>query len=97
MITETEIRKIAQLAHLEINDAEVKLYAGQMSNIVAYIEQLNELDISKLDAATGGLTLESDGMLVRRDDIPHESLGQETALNSAPDAASGHFRVPKVL
>jgi aspartyl-tRNA(Asn)/glutamyl-tRNA(Gln) amidotransferase subunit C len=95
MITENEIRKIAALAHLEITDAEVALYTPQMSSIVEYVEQLNELDTNSIEPATGGLTGEIFDS--SREDVPQESLGQKNALAEAPDAAAGHFRVPKVL
>lgn len=92
-----DIRKIAKLAHLEITDEEVAVYEPQMANIVAYVEQLNELDTENIEPAIGGLTLEGEQTETRREDIPHESLGQELALDQAPSAVEGHFQVPKVL
>jgi aspartyl-tRNA(Asn)/glutamyl-tRNA(Gln) amidotransferase subunit C len=92
-----DIRKIAQLAHLEISDEEVAIYEPQMANIIAYVEQLNELDTAAIEPALGGLTPEGEATEVMRDDVPHESLGQKLALNQAPSAVSGHFQVPKVL
>jgi aspartyl-tRNA(Asn)/glutamyl-tRNA(Gln) amidotransferase subunit C len=92
-----DVRKVAKLAHLEITDEEVALYTPQMDSIVAYVEQLNELDTEAVEPATGGLTAESEATEAIRDDVPHESLGQKLALEQAPDAHSGHFRVPKVL
>lgn len=97
MITIEEIRKIAALAHLEISDAEAELYTGQMANIVAYVEQLNELDTTEIEPATGGLTAEGATTRATRLDETRSSLGQELALEQAPDRAAGHFRVPKVL
>jgi aspartyl-tRNA(Asn)/glutamyl-tRNA(Gln) amidotransferase subunit C len=92
-----DVRKIATLAHLEISDAEVEFYTPQMANIVKYIEQLNELDITNIEPMLGGLTAEGETTYVIREDIPHESLGQESALSQAPSSVSGHFQVPKVL
>lgn len=97
MITIEEIRNIAALAHLEISDAEAELYTGQMANIVAYVEQLNELDTAEIEPATGGLTAEGAATNATRADDASPSLGQELALEQAPDHAAGHFRVPKVL
>ena len=96
-ITESDVEKIAQLAHLEITPDELKLFAPQMSDIVAYVEQLNALDTSNVVPALGGLTPEGETTDSSRADIVAPSLGQKTALAAAPDAASGHFRVPKVL
>jgi len=92
-----DVKKIAQLAHLEITDEEVSLYTPQMAEIVAYVEQLNELDTENIEPATGGLTPEGEASRTDRDDIAHESLGQQKALDQAPSASHGYFRVPKVL
>ena len=92
-----DVRQVAKLAHLEITDEEVKLYTPQMADIVAYVEQLNELDTEQVEPAIGGLTPEGEATATVRRDIPHESLGQRLALDQAPAASHGHFRVPKVL
>ena len=92
-----DVRKIAKLAHLEITDEEVAIYTPQMNNIVAYVEQLNELDTENVEASLGGLTPEGENTYAIREDIPHESFGQERAISQAPSSVSGHFQVPKVL
>lgn len=92
-----DVRKIAGLAHLEISDEEVLLYTPQMADIVAYVEQLNELETENIEPAIGGFTREGTLTKTTREDISHESLGQEKALEQAPSASHGHFRVPKVL
>lgn len=96
-ITEADVEKVAQLAHLEITKEELKIFAPQMADIVAYVEQLNALDTSNVEPALGGLTPEGEVTDSARDDVAMPSLGQKTALAEAPDAAAGHFRVPKVL
>jgi aspartyl-tRNA(Asn)/glutamyl-tRNA(Gln) amidotransferase subunit C len=92
-----DVRKIAELAHLEISDEEVELYTPQMASIVEYVEQLNELDVGDIEAALGGLTAAGEATESDREDLVRPSLGQALALDQAPDAHSGHFRVPKVL
>ena len=96
-ITEADIAKVAQLAHLELEAEELKMFGQQIAEIVAYVEQLNELDTKNVEPALGGLTPEGEKTDSSRDDEIQGSLGQKTALAEAPDAASGHFRVPKVL
>ena len=96
-ITEGDIEKIAQLAHLEISREDVLVFAPQIAEIVTYVEQLNEIDTSSVEPATGGLTREGEGTDSARDDVTAPSLGQKVALEEAPDPAAGHFRVPKVL
>ena len=96
-INETDIAKVAQLAHLELDDEELKTFGPQITEIVNYVEQLNELDTANVEPAIGGLTPEGEQTPSSRDDIIAGSLGQKTALSEAPDPAAGHFRVPKVL
>jgi aspartyl-tRNA(Asn)/glutamyl-tRNA(Gln) amidotransferase subunit C len=96
-ISESDIEKIAQLAHLEITDDERRMFAPQMAEIVTYVEQLNEIETSAVEPALGGLTPEGERTESSRADETQESLGQKIALDQAPDPAAGHFRVPKVL
>ena len=96
-ITESDIEKIAQLAHLEITSEELKVFAPQMAEILTYVEQLGQLDTSSVQPSLGGLTPEGEQTDSLRDDLVAPSLGQKVALAEAPDPASGYFRVPKVL
>jgi len=96
-INESDVEKVAQLAHLEITPEELKIFAPQMAEIVTYVEQLNALATSDVEPALGGLTPEGEGTDSAREDVVTPSLGQKIALAEAPDPASGHFRVPKIL
>jgi aspartyl-tRNA(Asn)/glutamyl-tRNA(Gln) amidotransferase subunit C len=96
-IKESDITKIAQLAHLELDEAEVKLFGPQIAEIVSYVEQLNELETKDVQPALGGLTPEGERTDSSRNDELEPSLGQAVALEEAPDPAEGYFRVPKVL
>jgi aspartyl-tRNA(Asn)/glutamyl-tRNA(Gln) amidotransferase subunit C len=96
-ITESDIEKIADLAHLEITSEERQMFAPQIAEIIAYVEQLSEIDTSAIPPALGGLTPEGERTHASRVDEMLPCLGQQVALAEAPDAASGHFRVPKVL
>lgn len=96
-ITQSDIEKVAQLAHLELGEEELKTFGPQIAEIVAYVEQLNELDTTNVEPAIGGLTPEGERTETSRPDEIVGSLGQKIALAEAPDPAEGHFRVPKVL
>ncbi len=96
-ITEADVEKVAQLAHMEMTPDELHIFAPQMAEIVAYVEKLNSVVTSNVEPALGGLTPEGEATDSARDDSPVPSLGQKVALAEAPDAAEGHFRVPKVL
>ena len=96
-INQSDIEKVAQLAHLELDKEELKTFGTQITDIVNYIEQLNELNTKDVEPALGGLTPDGEKTDSLRADEIAGSLGQKTALAEAPDPASGHFRVPKVL
>ena len=96
-INEADIKKVADLAHLELDEEELKTFGPQITEIINYVEQLNELDTANVEPAIGGLTPEGAATDSSRSDEITGSLGQKTALEEAPDPASGHFRVPKVL
>ena len=96
-ITQADIEKVAQLAHLELGEEELKTLGPQLAEIVAYVEQLDELDTTNVEPAIGGLTPERERTETSRPDEIRGSLGQKIALAEAPDPAEGHFRVPKVL
>lgn len=96
-ITKADIEKVAQLAHVEVSPEELQIFGPQIAEIVSYVEQLNEIDTSNIAPSIGGLTPEGERTESSRPDEPAPSLGQKLALAEAPDAASGHFRVPKVL
>ena len=96
-IKESDIEKVAQLAHLELAPEELKIFVPQITEILSYVEQLNELNTTNVEPALGGLTPEGAATDSARDDEIAGSLGQKLALEEAPDPAEGHFRVPKVL
>src|SRR5690348_14585720 len=96
-ITQADIEKVAHLAHLELDEEELKMFGPQIAEIVTYDEQLNEVDTSNVEPAIGGLTPEGEQTNSSRADEIRGSLGQKVALAEAPDPAAGHFRVPKVL
>ena len=96
-INQSDIEKVAHLAHLELAEEELKTFGPQIMEIINYIEQLNELDTKNVEPAIGGLTDEGAKTDSGRDDEIAGSLGQKVALEEAPDPAHGHFRVPKVL
>lgn len=96
-INESDIAKVAQLAHLELAEEELKTFVPQITEIVNYVEQLNELNTANAEPAIGGLTPEGEKTDTSRPDEVAGSLGQKLALAEAPDPAAGQFRVPKVL
>jgi aspartyl-tRNA(Asn)/glutamyl-tRNA(Gln) amidotransferase subunit C len=92
-ITKQEVEHVAKLARLELSDTEQEMLTDQLSNILTYVEQLNELDTKGVEPTSHVLDINN----VMRDDVPSGSLTQERALANAPDKAAGHYRVPKII
>ncbi len=96
-ITKAEVEKIALLANLELTDAEKASFPEQLAEIVDYIDQLNELDTSAVKPWRQRSAGEMSRSHASRDDVTAPSLGQEKALDQAPDHDEGHFLVPRVI
>lgn len=92
-ITKEEIEHIAMLARLSLSENEKELFRSQLSNILDYIEKLNELDTKEKEPTSHVLSLSN----VMRDDIPTSSIPREEALMNAPARTEKFFRVPKII
>ena len=92
-ITKQEVEHVAALARLELSEQEKELLTSQLSNILTYVEKLNELDTKGVEPTAHVLDIRN----VMRDDVPEESLTQERALANAPEKAAGHYKGPKSI
>jgi aspartyl-tRNA(Asn)/glutamyl-tRNA(Gln) amidotransferase subunit C len=90
MIDRPQVLHVARLARLRLSEEEVDRMAGEMSTILEHVETMNELDLEGIEPTTHVVELQN----VLRDDAPRDSLPRERALEQAPDAADGGFRVP---
>jgi aspartyl-tRNA(Asn)/glutamyl-tRNA(Gln) amidotransferase subunit C len=92
-ISRDEVEHIADLARLELSDAETQQLQTDLSRILEYVEQLGELDTSDVPP-TAHVVVQED---VLRDDVVRPSLPTEDVLANAPHAEDGFFRVHAVL
>lgn len=92
-ITREQVEHVAKLARLSLSDHEVATFTGQMADILAYVEKLNELDTDGIVPTSHAVPMENSF----REDIVRPSIGVEQALANAPDRIEGFFRVPKVI
>ncbi len=93
MITKEEIKKIAQLAMLKLNDEDIELFSQQFNDILDYMKEIDLLDLSNQEA-TFHIT-DNDNFF--REDEPIDSIDNEEALKNAPEGIDGFFKVPKVI
>ncbi len=92
-IDEQQVRHIAMLSRLELSDEEAATFSEQLSEIVAYVEQLNELDTADVEPTAHPLPLRN----VLRDDEPNEPLPVDAALANAPQRINSFYKTPKVI
>lgn len=92
-LSEADVERIAALARLALTGEEKALYARQLTRILEYARQVAELETRDVPPTSSVLD-EAPGP---RPDAARPSLGRDTALSNAPEAASGLFKVPRVL
>jgi aspartyl-tRNA(Asn)/glutamyl-tRNA(Gln) amidotransferase subunit C len=92
MISEEEVRHVADLARLGLTDEEVKRMGRQLGAILESIDQIGELNLTNVPPTTNALNLTN----VLRPDEPHQCLPTEEALSTAPDAVDDLFAVPRI-
>ena len=94
MISEGEVRHVADLARLGLTDEEVKRMGGQLGAILESIDQIGELDLADVPPTANALNLTN----VLRPDEPRAELSPDEALSTAPDGGADDdlFAVPRI-
>ena len=95
-ITEQEVRYVADLANLRLDEQEIHRMARDLDEILTHIEKLNELDTSGVEPMAQVL-YDAAETATLREDVECPPLGTETALQNASISGSGHFKVPRVI
>lgn len=88
-----EVRKVASLARLELSDQELETYGQNLTQILGYVEVLNEVDIENAMPMPHAVDLEN----VFRADECSPSLDRKAALSNAPKTDGQFFQVPQIL
>ena len=92
MITKEQVEHVAKLARLSLTEEEKELYSKQLSRILDYIDQLNEVNTSGIEPMTQPIPTVN----VMRDDIVKPKPDKHGLLLNAPQEEYGFFRVPKI-
>lgn len=87
------VRKIASLARIAVTDGEVDAMVPELNNILGWIEQLGEVDVTGVQPMTAVIP----NVLRLRDDVVTDGGIREKVLANAPAAEHGFFGVPKVI
>ena len=88
-----EVREIAALARLRLDDAEVERMAHDLDAILGYVETITALDTSDVEPMTHAVPFDCP----LRDDVPGAPLPVDEALQNAPRRHEGFFEVPRII
>jgi aspartyl-tRNA(Asn)/glutamyl-tRNA(Gln) amidotransferase subunit C len=91
-ITLDDVRHVAKLSRLGLDDEQLQQLTGELDTIIDSIGKISELDLADVEPTTHALPIVN----VFGDDVPHTSLSPEQAMANAPDAVDGCFRVPSM-
>ena len=86
-------RKVAKLARIRVAEGDLPALAGQLSGILGFMEQLNDVDVRGVEPMVSVTPMR----LRRRADVVTDGGIQGAVLANAPDAREGFFAVPKVV
>ena len=92
MISEEQVRHVANLARLGLTDDEIAKMGTQLDAILDSIEKIRELDLADVRPTSNPLNLSN----VLRPDEPRPELSQEEALTQAPERVDDLFAVPRI-
>jgi len=92
-ISKEEVKKVAKLARLELNEDEINNHARQMEKILEYIKQLEKINTDNVPCTTRAIEVVN----VLRKDEKKEYDNSEELLNLAPSKENNFFKVPKIL
>ena len=92
-ISRETVKYVANLARIKLTKQETDKFSVQLDDILRYIDQLKELDISKTPPTAHVLPIKN----VKREDKPRPSFKVKDALSNAPQKEDKFFKVPKVI
>ena len=92
MISEDDVRYVAKLARLRIEQDEAARMTGELAKILAHVDKMGELDLAGVPPTAHVL----DVVNVTREDKERTSLPRGEALRNAPAASDDCFRVPRM-
>ena len=92
-INSDDVRKVAKLARLELEDEEIDSYTEQLEKILSYVEELQKVDTENVPPTTRAVEVVN---VLREDDV-ETTFVREDLLNQSPHREGEFFRVPKIL
>jgi aspartyl-tRNA(Asn)/glutamyl-tRNA(Gln) amidotransferase subunit C len=92
-ITPDDVRHVAKLARLDLDEQHLAKYSTQLESILEYVAKIGEVDISGVEPMAHAVPLAN----VLRDDVAEPGLPLDKVLQNAPESDGAFFKVPKVI
>lgn len=96
-ISREDVERVAELAYLDLSEAELESYRNQLDDILEYIGKLDELDTSRVEPMAQVLADDQSADATLRQDVIVPCNVAGDVLKQAPDPEAPYFRVPKVI
>ena len=93
MVSHDDVKYVAKLARLKVEDADLDRYSRQLSSILNHIDKISELDLAEVEPTSHVLKLSN----ICREDVSRPGVSRESALANGPSVENGAFRVPAIL
>jgi len=92
-ITLDQVKHVAKLARLALDDSKLAKFATQLESILEYVAKISQVDVSGVEPMAHALPVHN----VFREDVVEPSLPLEAVLQNAPEADGPFFKVPKII
>jgi aspartyl-tRNA(Asn)/glutamyl-tRNA(Gln) amidotransferase subunit C len=92
-VEKIDVRYVANLARLYLDDSEVETFQGQMEGIVDYVKQIGKLDLSGIEPTSHARPVQN----ILREDVARPGLDHDEVMDNAPREKDGQFSVPQII
>jgi aspartyl-tRNA(Asn)/glutamyl-tRNA(Gln) amidotransferase subunit C len=92
-ISPEQVRHVAKLARLALDEPQLDRFAGQLESILEYVAHIGEVDVANVEPMAHAVPLAN----VLRDDVAGPGLPLDKVLQNAPESDGPFFKVPKVI
>lgn len=88
-----EVRHVAKLARLELDEAEIMALQGELNALLGHFADIQHLDVTGIEPTSHAVSMQN----VWAEDVPSFGLSRDSVLRSAPLSRAGLFVVPQII
>lgn len=96
MISTEDVKHVAKLARLSLTEEETRIYAEQLSRIMDFFAELQDVDTTGVEPMSHPIAALAAVNVLREDEVRSEALSREVLMENAPLTDGAFFRVPKI-